>query len=54
MSDYIDKAQTNAKKLLVNQVMMATVRLVFDLDGITKDRAKKVWDGYRKKLRRIL
>lgn len=52
MSDYIDKAQADIKKLMVDQIMQATRGLVAALKESYSD--KKIWAGYRKKLRRIL
>ena len=51
MSEYIAKAQANAKKLMVDQIMKATYKLVLNLGRVDN---RKIWDGYRKKLRRIL
>ena len=52
MSEYIDRAEANAKKLKVDQIMRATHDLIANLNW--SSNPKKVWNGYRKKLRRII
>ena len=58
MSEYIDRAEANAKKLKVDRIMVATIHLLNDLGLLNPHfettRQSKIWKGYRKKLRRIL
>lgn len=51
MSDYISTAIANEKRYKVDKIMEATYKLVMALGTCNN---KKVWAGYRKKLRRIL